>query len=271
MQNFTQKFFFPAAPAYGPADMTSGLEQRQPTDDAPGLFPVTRWSRIVRAREPGDDVARRAALDELCAAYWRPVVNYLTALGCGQDAADVAQDFFANFLRLDGFARANPDLGRLRALLKTSVRHHFLHWCRDQATLRRGGGATPKSLEDDTTLLVRDGSEANADSLYDREWALTVLERALTKLRASYASRDRLTLFDALKPALLSSGQRASDTTAAELGLTPNALTVEQHRARRRLADLLREEVADTVSDPRDVPEELMHLLKLLSQAGAAA
>lgn len=251
--------------------MTSSLEHREPIANAPGLFPVTRWSRVVRARAPEDDATRHAALDELCAAYWRPVVNYLTALGCGQDAADVAQDFFANFLRLDGFARANPDLGRLRALLKTSVRNHFLHWCRDQATLRRGGGAQPKSLDDDTTLLVRDGSEAGAESGYDRDWALTVLERALTKLRESYVSRDRLALFDALKPALLAAGHKLPDATAAQLGLTPNALTVEQHRARRRFADLLRAEVADTVADEREVEGELLHLLKVLAQTGAAA
>lgn len=246
--------------------MTSGLDHREPAADAPGLFPVTRWSRVVRARATEDEATRRAALDELCAAYWRPVVNYLTALGCGQDAADVAQDFFANFLRLDGFARANPDLGRLRALLKTSVRNHFHRWHRDQSTLRRGGDAQPKSLEDDTTLRVRDAGDAGAESIYDREWALTVLERALVQLRDSYASRDRLTLFEALKPALLAASHRLPDTTAAELGLTANALAVEQHRARRRLADLLRAEVLDTVADEREANGELMHLLKVLAQ-----
>ncbi len=246
--------------------MTSGLEHHQPPGDAPGIFPATRWSRVVKAREAGDETQRRAALEELCAAYWRPVVNFLTALGAGQDAADVAQDFFASFLRLDGFARANPDLGRLRALLKASVRNHYFHWRRDQAALRRGGGAEPKSLEDDTTLRVRDMSVADAEVSYDRDWAFTVLERALGKLREDYTARDRLVLFDALKPALLSAGHRIPDETAARTGLTPNALTVEQHRARRRLAGLLRAEVADTVSEPEEVQAELMHLLRLLAQ-----
>jgi RNA polymerase sigma-70 factor (ECF subfamily) len=246
--------------------MTSGLEHRQTPAHAPGIFPATRWSRVVKARDAGDDAQRRAALDELCTAYWRPVVNFLTALGAGQDAADVAQDFFTCFLRLDGFARADPDLGRLRALLKTSVRNHYFHWCRDQAALRRGGGTEPKSLEDDTALRVRDTSDADAEASYDRDWAFTVLERALGKLREDYAVRDRLALFEALKPALLSVGHRIPEEAAARTGLTPNALTVEQHRARRRLAALLRAEVAETVSEPAEVQAELMHLLRLLAQ-----
>ena len=234
-----------------------------PAEDAAGIFPVTRWSRVVRARET-DAAARHTALDELCQTYWRPVVNFLTALGCGQDAPDVAQDFFAGFLRRDGFNHANPELGRLRALLKSSVRNHFLQWRRNRAVLYRGGGNEPESLDELTLEPAAETAAAN----YDREWALTILERALGGLRESYAGRNRAELFAALKPTLFSTGQKISDAQAAQLGFTPNALAVEQHRARRRFADLLRAEVADTVADPREVQAELLHLLKLISQAG---
>lgn len=244
-----------------PADATAPV-----AEEAAGIFPVTRWSRVVRARET-NAAARHAALDDLCQIYWRPVVNFLTALGCGQDAPDVAQDFFTGFLRRDGFNHANPEVGRLRALLKTSVRNHFLQWRRNRAALHRGGGNEPQSLDE---LTFEPAAEAAAAS-YDREWALTILERALGGLRESYSARNRAELFVALKPTLFTTGQKISDAQAAQLGFTPNALAVEQHRARRRFADLLRAEVADTVADPREVQAELLHLLKLISQAGADA
>ena len=247
-----------------PADATV------PAEDAAGIFPVTRWSRVVRARESNDANASRAALDELCQTYWRPVVNFLTALGCGQDAADVAQDFFSGFLRREGFNHANPELGRLRALLKTSVRNHFLQWRRNRAALHRGGGIEPQSL-DDLPVEPASATDETAAASYDREWALTILERALTKLRENYSQRERQELFVALKPTLFSTGKKLSDEQAVQLGFTPNALAVEQHRARRRFADLLRAEVADTVADPREVQAELLHLLKLLAHAGADA
>ncbi len=248
--------------------MPPGDTTAQPAAAAAGIFPATRWSRVVRAQGTADDPTRHAALDELCRTYWQPVANYLTALGCGQDAADVAQDFFATFLRREGFNHADPQLGRLRGLLKTSARNHFLQWRRNRATLARGGGATTHSL--DELALEIPADEAAALS-YDRDWALTILNRALAKLRESYTQRGRGDLFAALKPVLLTAGAKPSEELAARLGMTTNALTVEQHRARRRLADALRAEVADTVADPGDVQAELLHLLKLLAHAGPGA
>lgn len=239
----------------------------QPAADGP--FPVTRWSRVVRVKEAADADLRRAALNELCTTYLRPVTAYLAALGCGQEAEDVAQDFFATFLRQAGFERADPDLGRLRAYLKTAIRHHFLHWKRDRGTLRAGGGVSHTSIDE----LGEAGPAADGEpeASYDRDWALAVLTQALANLRASYAERGRAALFEQLKPALLGANDACSPSVAAELGLTPNALAVEQHRARRRLAEALRAAVADTVADAAEVEPELRHLLAILTQHGSLA
>ena len=230
-----------------------------------GPFPNTRWSRVVRLRET-DAAARRAALEELCQTYLRPVTLYLAALGGGQDAEDIAQDFFATFLRQAGFERADPNIGRLRAYLKTAARHHFLHWKRDHATLRAGGGVAHTSLDELATELP--GDDAPSAASYDLDWALAVLGQALAALRAGYAERGRTELFEALKPALLGAAEALPARLAEQLGLSPNALAVEQHRARRRLAELLRAAVADTVADPREVEPELRHLLAVLAQRG---
>lgn len=246
---------------------TDGTQPAIP-GDAPGFFPATRWSRIVRARGAEDGPERHLALEELCRIYWKPVVDYLGALGCGQDAADVAQDFFVGFLKREGFSRADPEQGRLRALLKTSVRNHYFHWLRDRQALCRGGGTAQESL-DDTNFLPRQPSQTMAESIYDREWALTVLERALRRLREYYVERNKEDLFTALKPILFQTGERISEVQASGLGLSLNAITVEQHRARRRFADWLREEVADTVAECTDLQDELAHLLKVLAEAGA--
>lgn len=247
-------------------DTASPPTASQPVADGP--FPVTRWSRVVRVREAADADLRRAALDELCTSYLRPVTAYLAALGCGQEAEDVAQDFFATFLRRAGFEHADPNIGRLRAYLKTAVRHHFLHWKRDRATLRAGGGVSHASLDE----LGEAGPAAGApEADYDRDWALAVLTQALTSLRASYTERGRAALFEQLKPTLFSTNDALPPGVAEKLGLTANALAVEQHRARRRLAESLRAAVADTVAEPAEVEAELRHLLAILAQCGALA
>lgn len=219
------------------------------------------WSRVLRTR---DEHEVRAALDDLCKTYWPPVASYVRALGCGGDAEDVTQDFFAIFLRRDGFQRAEPERGRLRAYLKTAVRHHVLHWRRDRMAQRRGGGreAIPLDAEDAPELPAPTG----ADERYDEEWALVVMDRALTGLRESYAKRHRLDLYEHLKSTLLGDGKIISTDPAGALGMTRGAFAVEQHRARRRLADLLRAQVAETVDDPAEVDAELLHLLRVLAR-----
>ena len=231
---------------------------------SPHAFPATMWSRVLRTR---DEPTARLALDELCSLYWQPVVGYVRALGCGFDEAeDVAQEFFTTFLRREGFQRAEQERGSLRSYLKTAIRYHVLHWRRDQATQRRGGGQQAIALdaEDAPDLPGND----DASTHYDEQWALTVMERALDAVKQSYAARGKEALFEKLKPALMSTDYGDGVGVADELGITRGAFAVEQHRARRRLADQLREQVAQTVLEPGEVDAELMHLLRVLAHSG---
>ena len=237
------------------------------SDFAAHAFPATMWSKVLRTR---DEPTARTALDQLCALYWQPVVGYMRALGCGFDEAeDVAQDFFATFLRRDGFQRAEQERGTLRSYLKTAIRYHVMHWRRDRATQRRGGGAEAIALDGDDAPELQTNDEPAMH--YDQQWAITVMERALAAMKASYAKRGKLELFEKLKPTLMQAEHGDGADTAAELGIARGTFAVEQHRARRRLADLLREEVAQTVIDPADTDAELMHLLRVLAQAEVAA
>lgn len=227
-------------------------------------FPATMWSRVLRTRESNDLGTARVALDQLCAAYWEPVAGYLRALGCPeQESEDVTQDFFATFLRREGFQRAQPEQGKLRAYLKSAIRHHLYHWRRDGAALRRGGGQEPVALDaDDAPDLP---APELADYQYDVQWALVVMERAMSGLKDGYAKRGRLDIYERLKPTLLIAEYGDASALAEELGMTRGALAVEQHRARRRLAELLRAQVADTLDEAAEVDAELLHLLHVLA------
>jgi RNA polymerase sigma factor (sigma-70 family) len=221
-------------------------------------FPATRWSQVARTRE---GQAGMRALEELCGEYWQPVAGYVRALGCGEEAEDIAQDFFAQFLRREGFQRAQQERGTLRSYLKSAIRHHLWHWRRDRSTQKRGAGV--EVVEVDENLPAEDGE---ADLAYDQEWALVVLEKALAELRAGYERRGRVELYEQLKPTLLAETTDL-DALASRLGITRNALAVEQHRARRRLADLLRQSVLETTNDAAEAEEELIHLLRVLSRS----
>jgi len=232
----------------------------------PHAFPATIWSRVLRTR---DEASARTALDQLCRIYWGPVLTYVRALGCPPDEAqDVAQEFFTAFLRRQGFQRAEQERGSLRSYLKTALRYHVIHWNRDRATQRRGGGVAALTL--DEADLLTEPSGADASVRYDEEWALTVMRRALSALQDSFEKRGKAELYAVLMPTLLSTGAGESTDLAGSLGITRGTFAVEQHRARRRLAALLREEVAGTVVDPAETEEELLHLLRVLANTEVA-
>ncbi len=225
-------------------------------------FPATMWSRVLRTRGGEDEGTTRKALEDLCTTYRPAVTGYLRALDCPEhEVEDVTQEFFITFLRRDGFQRAEPERGRLRAYLKSAIRHHLYHWRRDRAAAYRGGGVEPLELDADEAPELPE----LADAHYDEEWALIVLERALGELKDGYVKRGRLDLYERLKPTLLTDESGDIAALTERLGMSRGALAVEQHRARRRLAELLRAEVAETVNDPAEVESELLHLLRSLA------
>jgi RNA polymerase sigma-70 factor (ECF subfamily) len=232
-------------------------------------FPTTHWSQVVAA---GDRAAPEArdALAELCRAYWYPLYAFIRRKGHGpDDAQDLAQDFFATLLVNNTLAAADRDKGRFRSFLMAACAH-YLSNRRDRCkAVKRGGGRVFVPI-DGRDAEGRYGHEPahelTAERLFERRWALTLLERVLGALETEMVAAGKARLFAALRPALAGQTDTATyRTLAAELGLSPGALKVAAHRLRSRYRELLREEVAATVADPTEVEEEIAALLAVLA------
>lgn len=211
-------------------------------------FPTTRWSQVARAGEPD-------ALAALCAAYWYPIYAFIRRRGHDADAAhDLTQAYFARLLETRRFAAADPARGRLRSFLRTDC-SYFLADERDRAkALRRGGGLSIASLDatraDDR--YRREPAHADtAERLFDRAWALALIDRAMAAVGRDYAATGRGELFERLRPGL-TPGEPASShaEVAVALGMTPGAVQVAAHRLRSRFGAALRAEIAATLDAP---------------------
>jgi RNA polymerase sigma-70 factor (ECF subfamily) len=239
--------------------------------DAPtSSFAPTRWTLVLRTR--GESAESRAALSELCEAYYQPVLKFLRHEGREEDTArDLAHDFFARILAGGGFAGVAPGRGRFRSYLLGALKH-FLADQRDHAhRLKRGGGAIPESLHpqsgDDTSpaLQIADPTGDGSDASFDREWALTVMDRALVVLAREFDDSHKAGQFKVLKQWLMGDVPSRSQAEAArELGLTEGALKVAIHRLRKRFREIIRAEIAQTLPDPTQLDEELRHLIAAL-------
>jgi RNA polymerase sigma factor (sigma-70 family) len=235
-------------------------------------FVPTRWTLVLRAR--GESPTAQAALSELCESYYAPVLAFIRYAGRDEEAArDLTQEFFARLLASHGLDTAEPGRGRFRSFVLGAVKH-FLADQHDRAqAAKRGCGQTPVSIQagdginTSTELQVPDPAGPVPDTAFDRQWALTLVERALNVLAAEFTTADKATQFEALKPWLLGDVDSLSQADAAErLGLTEGAVKVAVHRLRRRFRELVKEEIAQTVSDPAQGPEELRYLVEVLAQ-----
>ena len=232
-------------------------------------FMTTRWSVVARASTSAAE--SQAALEELCRAYWFPVYAYARKHGCGAaDAEDITQDFFAEITRTQFLQRADPDKGRFRSYLLTSVRHCILNARARAATLKRGGGVDIVSIDEpvaeDQFREVNDPALDPAQA-YELSWALTVLQRARGRLVAEQTKLGRLAEFERFEPFLGAAPEQGEYASiAAALGVSRNRIAVSIHRLGRRYRDLLREEVAQTVVEAGEIDEELSYLLKVLSR-----
>ncbi len=236
---------------------------------APGRFATTHWSLIAAARD-GSASQARAALAALCAAYWYPLYAFIRRQGHNADEAqDLTQGFFARLLEKDFLAAIDRDKGRFRSFLLAACKH-FLANEHDRAhAQKRGGGREPLSL-DFHTAEGRYGLEPadtlTPERLFDRQWALTLLDQVLARLRTEFRQADKAALFERLKGFLM--GEKSTTPyaqLAAELGMTEGAVKVAVHRLRRRYRDLLQEEIGRTVRDPAEVKEEIADLFAALA------
>ncbi len=229
---------------------------------------TTQWTRVVDAQ--GHSPEARAALSELCEAYYGPVLAYIRhQVRAEEEARDLAQEFFAGLLAKGGLAGADPRRGRFRAYLSGAVKH-FLADMRDRSRrLKRGGGCATEPLEPGTDTspgaLPEDPQAPNPEHEFDRKWALTVLARALGTLASEHADNGKAEQFEALKPWLTGDLEGASQTqAAARLRLNDGAVKVAIHRLRRRFREAIKTEISQTLSAPESVDEELRALIAAL-------
>lgn len=243
------------------------------TTHAPAAFVTTQWTRVLEAR--GDSPEAQAALGELCAGYYGPVLAYIRRCGRDEDAArDLTQGFFARLLARRGLDTVERGRGRFRSFLLGAVKH-FLADQNDRAhAAKRGGWHELISLDahptGDTTVMLQipDLAAAVPDTFFDRQWALTILDRALAALAAGYEVAGKADQFEALKPWLTGDTENLSQADVAHcLDMNEGAVKVAIHRLRKRFRELVKIEVARTVGTGADVQAELGYLLEVLAQS----
>ena len=233
-------------------------------------FATTHWTRVLAAR--GDSPEAKTALSDLCAGYYQPVVAFLQGSGRTEDAArEMAHQFFARILERNGLDGADPQRGRFRSYLLGAVKN-FLHadWEREERQ-KRGGGhehiALAPATDTSPGLDPADSASTTPDMAFDRQWALTVLVRALKAVERGLADAGNTAEFEVLKPWLTGGASPQSQADAArELGMTEGAVKVAIHRLRKRFREAVRQEISSTLNSAADVPNELQHLLAALRQ-----
>jgi RNA polymerase sigma-70 factor (ECF subfamily) len=219
-------------------------------------FPSTSWSLVLAAgADPSVDA--RAALSELCQAYWHPVHGYILSRGYGaDDALDLTQEFFARLIEKNYSAQADRERGRFRSFLLASIKHFLAAQARRARAKKRGGEGVPVPLDFDPASAA----SATPAQVFERRWALNVIDRAMAGLRNSphFASLKTYLIADDANPAY--------SELAAQLGMTESALKTKIHRMRRRFGELLRSEIAETVESEEQIEEELRYLFDVVSR-----
>ena len=251
-------------------------DQTRPASTSAGAIPpphpafvTTHWSLVVSAGH-NDTPHARDALEKLCRAYWFPIYAFVRRQGHGpHDAQDLTQDFFARLLEKKQFAVADPAKGRFRSFLLASLKHFLANeWDKTRAQ-KRGGGQMSIPMDvatAETKCGMEPADDVTAEKIFERRWALTLLEQVLRRLRAEYVRDGRENLFEQLKPTLteVSRSVRYAEI-AARLGTNEGAVKVAVHRLRQRYRELLRAEIADTVASPGEVEDEIRNLFAALA------
>jgi RNA polymerase sigma-70 factor (ECF subfamily) len=232
-------------------------------------FQDTHWSVVLAAQADSPQAA--AALETLCRAYWPPLYAFIRRRGHSpEEAQDLTQEFFTQFLRRNDLATTSPDKGRFRSFLLAALKHFLVNqWHREQCQ-KRGGGQVAISLDAEPVearYQIELMETATPEIAFARHWAFTVLDQTMHRLREDYANAGKSDLFDLLKETL--SGEKRTTPRAelaARCGLSVGAVDVAVHRLRRRYGELLREEIAHTVGQPGDVEEEIRYLKAVLGR-----
>jgi DNA-directed RNA polymerase specialized sigma24 family protein len=230
-------------------------------------FTTTHWSVVLEAQ--GESPAAQEALEKLCRTYWRPIFAFLRRQGIGPaEAEDITQGFFAELLERRSLEAVRKEKGRLRSFLLGGLKYFLANEQRRAMAIKRGKGQRLIPLEElraDERIDIEPADSVTAEMIYERRWALTVLERVLCRLKDEYVAAGNAALFDSLKELLPDEpGSPSQAEIAARLGMTENAIRQAFYRFRQRYQSLLREEIANTVATPGDIEDELRHLITVL-------
>ena len=232
-------------------------------------FTATHWSVILTARQ-GDTSECSAALDALCRTYWYPLYAYARRQGCDAAAAqDMTQGFFARLLEKDYLQAVDPRKGKFRSFLLAGMKHFLANEWRRSHVQKRGGSVRFISLDDTSAeqqYLQAPAAGLTPEKFFEQQWATTLLDQTISRLRGEFVSGGKETLFDELK--IFLTGEKALSRyaeLALKLQMTEAALKMAVSRMHQRYGELLRKEIANTVPTAADVEEELKALFAALS------
>ena len=223
----------------------------------------TDWVAIGQARQPIPEAS--AALEQLCRTYWYPLYAYIRRKGYdAPDAEDLTQAFFTHLLERPWLQDVHPSKGKFRAFLLASLNHFLANEWRRGQTRKRGGGQPAFSIDAagaEECLRLEPSHDQSPDKIFDRHWALAVFHQAQTQLEAECVASDKGALYAELKD--MFAGDKSPSTyadTATRLGMTEPAIKKAAQRLRERYQEIIREQIAETVSNPFEVEDELGHL-----------
>ena len=233
-----------------------------------GRFETTHWSLVLAART-GKSVESRTALEALCGAYWFPLYAFIRRQGYGaEEARDLTQGYFARLVERGDLIDVRPELGRFRSFLLVSVKHFLSNELDRERAKKRAPGRPLISLDAQTAeyrYRIEPAETLTPETLFERKWAMTVLERTLARLGGEWSESQKAQRFEALRTHLSGDAPTASYRELGEtLGMSEDAVKVTVHRLRRRFGELLRDEIADTVREPGEVDDEIRYLLGIL-------
>jgi len=237
-------------------------------------FATTRWSLVLQAKDRAAPQAAEALAD-LCRAYWYPLYAFVRRRSRdSHEAQDLTQSFFARLLEKDFLGEVAPERGRFRAFLLAAIKHFINNeWDRERA-VKRGGDRQRLSLNaahfdwdsGESRFLTEPAHELSAERLFERQWALALLDRVLSRLRDEQIADGKRSQFETLQPFLSLDRETANYLEAANrLNTTEAAVRVAAHRLRKRYRSLLRDEIAQTVATSQDIDDEIRHLFLVLA------
>jgi RNA polymerase sigma factor (sigma-70 family) len=252
----------------GNTDMASAEQTSNSPEQPKGWFTTTHWSVVVAAGDTQSPQAG-AALDNLCRGYWYPLYAYVRRRGHDAETArDLTQEFFALLLAKRLLAGVDPTKGRFRSWLLGVMNHFLAHeWARVRAQ-KRGGGQPAFSLDDaaaDERYRLEPAEESTPETIFDRRWAFTVLDQAAARLRGEYETAGKGALYSTLKGFVSAESQPVSyEEAARHLGLSQGAVKSAIHRLRQHYQELIRDEIAQTVTSPAEIDDEIRYLLAVI-------